>query len=247
MTRQPGARAALLRLFAVQGVWTNERMHGVGMAWAAAPMLDELSGVDPQRLVEARVRAAEPFNCHPHLAGLALGAEVRAEFDGVPGAQIARLRLALGGPLGALGDQFFWAGLVPLLAGMTLALAAIGAGPWAVLLLLIGYNAVRVRVAAWSLRTGLDHGTAVGAALQRSWLPRGATAIGPWAGLAVGVALPLMLRWLLVERLPLEIGATAGIAMMTALCAWRLRGMLSPVRVALGLVAVVLLVRLGAG
>lgn len=247
MTSRTGTGAAQGRLLALQGVWSHERMHGVGMAWAAEPLLRDLGQSDPQRLAEARIRAAEPFNCHPVLAGLALGASVRAEYDGLPGAQVSRLRTALGGPLGALGDQLFWAGLVPLLVGATLALVAIGYGPAAILVLLVGYNVVRWRVAAWALTAGLRAGTDVGTVLQQSWLPRAASGIGPWAGLAVGLALPLVVRWMAVTRPGTEVLAISVLALGTAALAWRLRAQLPPVRLALGLVALVLLVRLGVG
>ena len=51
---------------------------------------------------------------------------------GVPGAQIQRLRTALCSPLGALGDQLFWAGLVPVLMAARWSAVALGAagGPW---------------------------------------------------------------------------------------------------------------------
>ncbi len=240
-----GAGRAILRLFAVQGVWTYERMHGIGMAWAAEPLLEDLGRVDPQRFTEASIRASEPFNCHPHLAGLALGAEARAEYDGVPGAQVARLRLALGGPLGALGDQFFWAGLVPLLCGVALTLVALGFGPVGVLVILLGYNAVRLLVARWALETGLAHGMGVGKAMQASWLPKAASGIGPWAALAVGLALPLMLRAGTVGLDGRQQIATAALAAVTAGAAYRLRAALPPVRLALALVVIVLLFTLG--
>ena len=127
-----GGWRAWLRLFAVQGTWNYERMLGVGMGYAAEPLLEDLKTVDPVRHTEAVVRSAEFFNCHPNLAGLALGATARAEYDGVPGAQIARLRTALCSPLGALGDQLFWAGLVPLLVGAALVGIVLGARWWAV-------------------------------------------------------------------------------------------------------------------
>ena len=81
-----GQLRALLRLFAVQGTWNYERMLGVGMGYAAEPLLEDLKTVDPVRHSEAVVRSAEFFNCHPNLAGLALGAMARAEYDAVPGA-----------------------------------------------------------------------------------------------------------------------------------------------------------------
>ena len=112
-----GGWRALLRLFAIQGTWNYERMLGVGMGYAAEPLLEDLKTVDPVRHGEAVVRSAEFFNCNPNLAGLALGATARAEYEAVPGTQIARLRTALCSPLGALGDELFWAGLVPAARG----------------------------------------------------------------------------------------------------------------------------------
>ncbi len=108
-----GGWRALLRLLAVQGTWNYERMLGVGMGYAAEPLLEDLKTVDPVRHSEAVVRSTEFFNCHPNLAGLALGAIARAEYEAMPGPQIVRLRTALCSPLGSLGDQLFWAGLVP--------------------------------------------------------------------------------------------------------------------------------------
>ena len=80
-----GGWHAWLRLFAVQGTWNYERLLGVGMGYAAEPLLEDLKTVDPVRHTEAVVRSAEFFNCNPNLAGLALGATARAEYDGVPG------------------------------------------------------------------------------------------------------------------------------------------------------------------
>ena len=71
--RVKGASRALLRLMAVQGAWSYERMIGVGMGYAAEPLLKDLGAVEPARLPEATARSAEFFNCHPYLAGLALG------------------------------------------------------------------------------------------------------------------------------------------------------------------------------
>ena len=160
-----GGWRALLRLLAVQGTWNYERMLGVGMGYAAEPLLEDLKTVDPVRHGEAVVRSAEFFNCNPNLAGLALGATARAEYEAVPGAQIARLRTALCSPLGALGDELFWAGLVPALVGLALAAVVLGAGWWAIVGFLVLYNLVRFATAIWALRTGLDAGMRVGAAI----------------------------------------------------------------------------------
>jgi len=60
-----GVVRAFLRLLAVQGAWNYERMTGIGLGYAAEPMLDELKQADPARHAEASVRAAEYFNSHP--------------------------------------------------------------------------------------------------------------------------------------------------------------------------------------
>jgi mannose/fructose/N-acetylgalactosamine-specific phosphotransferase system component IID len=184
-------------LFAVQGTWNYERMLGVGMGYAAEPLLEDLKAVDPVRHGEAVVRSAEFFNCHPNLAGLALGATTRAEYEGVPGPQIVRLRTALCSPLGSMGDQLFWAGLVPSLIGFTLVAVVLGAGTWAILLFLLAYNAVRVWTAYWSLQTGMASGMKVGSAIGSSWLPRALEWAGPTAGFALGLALPVVAVWYL--------------------------------------------------
>jgi PTS system mannose-specific IID component len=188
---------ALLRLFAVQGTWNYERMLGVGMGYAAEPLLEDLKAVDPVRHGEAVVRSAEFFNCNPNLAGLALGATARAEYEAVPGAQIVRLRTALCSPLGAMGDQLFWAGLVPALVGVTLVAVVLGAGWWAIAGFLLTYNAIRLWTSVWSLRTGMASGMQVGAAIGSSWLPRAIEWVGPAAGFAIGTAIPVVAVWFL--------------------------------------------------
>ncbi len=192
-----GGWRALLRLLAVQGTWNYERMLGVGMGYAAEPLLEDLKTVDPVRHSEAVVRSTEFFNCNPNLAGLALGATVRAEYEAVPGPEIARLRTALCSPLGALGDELFWTGVVPALVGASLAAVVLGAGWWAVVALLVVYNIFRLITGVWALRTGFAAGMKVGAAIGGSWVPRAVARIGPIAGFTIGLAIPLVAGWFL--------------------------------------------------
>jgi PTS system mannose-specific IID component len=192
-----GRTRALLRLLAVQGAWSYERMTGVGMGYASQPLLEDLASTDPARGREATARSAEFFNCHPYLAGLALGASARAEHDGVPGGQIQRLRTALCSPLGALGDQLFWAGLVPILMSLALVAIASGGGGLALVGVVLLYNVVRVLVTRWALMTGLERGMQVGTAISASWLPRTAARIAAPAGWAAGLAVPVVGAWLL--------------------------------------------------
>lgn len=227
---------ALWRLCSVQGAWNYERMTGIGMGHAAEPLLEDLESADPGRHAEAAVRASEYFNSHPYLAGLALGALVRAEYDLVPGAQISRLRAALTSPLGALGDQFFWAGVVPAAMGLAILGVVGGYGLLATVLVLVLYNAGRLLTGIWALRTGLASGMKVGAALGDSWLPRAVTPAGLLAGLVIGLAVPLGADWLLDP-----LGRRAAIVtVLTALAglvaSWRLGPRITAVK--FGLVAI---------
>jgi mannose/fructose/N-acetylgalactosamine-specific phosphotransferase system component IID len=212
---------ALWRLLAVQAAWSYERMSGIGVGHAAAPLLRDLYRHRPPVERRAAVaRSAEYFNSHPYLAGVAVGAVVRAEQDGVSGAAITRLRVALSGPLGAIGDQLVWAGQVPLLVGATLAAIPVVGWP-AVLVAVIVYNVLRLRLTLWGLDLGLAHGTGVGAALRNSALPRLADDAQRAAAFAIGLALPVGGGWVLgalpsAGHLPILAVALLGAVLMLA-------------------------------
>lgn len=191
-----GRLQALLRLVAVQASWTYERMQGIGIAVAEEPLLRPLER-DPERARAARARSAQYFNAHPFLAGAAVGALAKAELDGEPGERILRLRTALSGPLGALGDQLFWAGIVPATMGVALIAVALGGGLGEVVLCVLAYNCLRVAVTWWGLHVGLAHGIKVAHAISESWLPRMAPRAGDLAALVLGFAVPVMAVWLL--------------------------------------------------
>ncbi|HEX5962791.1 MAG TPA: PTS system mannose/fructose/sorbose family transporter subunit IID [Gemmatimonadales bacterium] len=238
-----GRIRAMLRLFAVQGTWNYERMLGVGMGYAAEPLLEDLKAVDPVRHGEAVARSAEFFNCNPNLAGLALGATTRAEYEAVPGPQIVRLRTALCSPLGAMGDELFWAGLVPALVGAALVAVVLGAGWSAIAGFLLAYNAVRLWTSYWSLRVGIQSGMRVGAAISASWLPRAIERVGPIAAFSIGAAVPMVAAWYLKPfGWSAGLGA-AGVAMAgIALTRW-FAPFLTTVRFALAAMVFLLILR----
>ena len=187
----PGIKRTVARLLGVQSGWTYERMGGIGVAFAARPLLE--ARVPVERRAEAIARSAEFFNSHPWLAGLAVGAEVRAEQDQVAPEQIRRLRTALGGPLGALGDRVIWAGIFPLLSGVAI-LGSLALGwmiPVAVVLIAL---LVRLEMTRWALACGLESGMQVAAVLKRSVLSRFGTSLGVAAAVAVGLAVPVFAR-----------------------------------------------------
>jgi PTS system mannose-specific IID component len=240
-----GSLSATLRLLFLQGAWNYERMIGVGMGFAAQPLLEDLKSADPLRHAEASVRSADFFNSHPYLAGIALGALVRCEYDRLPGGQIARLRVALTSALGALGDQVFWAGLVPASVGAALVGVALGAGLWWVGAIFLLYLAIRVGTGIWALRTGLRSGARVGDAITQSWLRSAALHGGLVAGLLIGMAVPAVTGWLL-RPLGYDTVLLAFITLMLGLLAgWRFGPRITAVKFGLGAVGLALLLAWG--
>jgi PTS system mannose-specific IID component len=193
----PGFRTALVRLFTIQAAFTYERMIGVGFGFAAEPMLRGLRRRDggPAALRAAVARQSRFFNAHPYLASLAVGAAARAEMDGVPAERIERLRSALIGPLGSLGDRLIWAGWLPACAAIGLLLIACSAGIWAVVAFLVLYNVMHVSLRVWGLREGWRAGVGVAGALASPGLQRALELVAPLAALLVGAALPAVLGW----------------------------------------------------
>ena len=169
-----GGWRAWLRLFAVQGTWNYERMLGVGMGYAAEPLLEDLKTVDPVRHTEAVVRSAEFFNCNPNLAGLALGATgaggVRRRSPARRSPGSGRRSAARSARWATSSSGRVWC---PLLVGAALIGVVLGASWWAVLGFLVLYNLARVATGVWALRTGLDAGMGVGTAIAQSWISEG--------------------------------------------------------------------------
>lgn len=203
-----------LRTFLVQASWSYDRMIGLGIAHASEPLLRSLpGGADGERHNEALARSSEFFNAHPYLAGIAVGAVSRAEHDAVPPEQVRRLRGALVGPLGSVGDKLIWAGVLPTAAGVGLVLAA-RVGPVAGAAAFLGlYNVAHLYLRTWALRAGWRHGTNVARVLSSPVLQRGMRLAGPVAAVSVGVALPLVAAWLADGLAP---NARLGVALVAA-------------------------------
>jgi PTS system mannose-specific IID component len=141
-------------------------------------------------------RGTQFFNAHPYLCGLAVGAAARADHEGAPPAQIERLRTALCGPLGSLGDSLVWAGWLPLTSGLALVAVALGLGWWGVVGFLVVYNIGHIMLRNWALRAGWAHGLDVASALRHPALQRSGAVVGPTMALAMGAALPLVASFL---------------------------------------------------
>ena len=197
----PGFGVAVARLFMIQAAWTYERMLGIGFGFVAEPMLRGLRrDGDGAAFREAVARQSRFFNAHPYFASLAVGAAVRAELDGVPAEKIERLRSALAGPLGSLGDRLIWAGWLPACAAIGLLLVAVSAGPWAVVTFLVLYNVMHVWLRIWGLKAGWRSGVRVAGALAAPGLQRALEMVAPVAAFLVGCALVSVLAWVPVHR-----------------------------------------------
>ena len=165
--------AAWARTFAVQGSWNYSTLVGTGIAYAMLPVLRRVYAGDPVRLRDAVLRGMQPFNGHPYLCAMAVGALARLEEDQVDEETIERFRRALRGPLGTVGDRAIWGQWRPisLLAAMLVYL--IGApAVWSVVVFLVLYNGGHISVRAWGYATGWQAGLQVGRLLKTSWLER---------------------------------------------------------------------------
>lgn len=235
--------AMLLRMLAIQGAWNYETLLGNGIGFAMEPALRLLpEGVHSPRFKEAMARQSKYFNAHPYLASVAVGALARAELDGEAPAKIERLRTALAGPLGSVGDRLVWAGWLPFCSLLALTVYGFGGGAGAVLgTFLIVFNVGHIALRVWGLRAGWKHGMRVAQALGNPVLRRGPDVIAPLAAFMAGLGVPLaMLRVIGPGRTLLGIvlvGAAAG-----ALLIVRLQGKIEGWRLALGVLSLLILV-----
>ena len=183
----------LLRSFTLQGSWNYRTMLGGGFAFAILPVLRRLHQGDPEGLQKAVRRHCEHFNAHPYLSGVALGAVVRMEAEGVDPEQIRRFKTAVRGPLGGLGDTLVWAGGLPALLLVALAFVILDAPAWmAPLGFLGGYNLGHLALRLWGFRVGFRNGPSVGTRLRDTDLRKWGGRIQALGIVALGSVLALL-------------------------------------------------------
>jgi PTS system mannose-specific IID component len=189
MSRLTGAAVAatFVRSFFVQAAWNYHTMLGTGFAFALLPGLRRIHRGDRAGFEQAVARHVDHFNAHPYLSGVALGATLRLEDEGVAPETVARFKTAVRGPLGSLGDRLVWARWLPLVALSSLVLFWLGARWVAVTgLFLVVYNVGHLSLRAWALRVGLASGRDVTGRLADARLADRATALGGPVALALG-------------------------------------------------------------
>lgn len=229
-----GMIAAWARTLIVQASWNYDRMVGIGVAYAMEPLLRDLpGGRNNGRYLAAITRVAGFFNAHPYLTGMAAGALARVEYEGVPEAQADRLRRALIGPLGSVGDQLIWAGWLPLSVAIGLVVAVLASVPAGAVTFLAVYNAVHLTLRTWGLAAGWRAGIGVAGELAGRVVHAGLRFGAAAAPFSVGLALPLVASWLLREFGGSERVGAAVVALLGLLLVRVLSPTLSGVRLGL--------------
>ena len=188
-----GLGRVFVRSLLLQGSWNYRTMLGGGFGFAILPALVRIHGHDAEALRAAARRHSEHFNAHPYLSGIALGAVVRMEADGVEPERIRRFKTAVRGPLGGLGDTLVWAGGLPALLVLALALVVLGTPAWAAPLVFFGcYNAGHLALRLWGFRVGFQSGPDVGTRLRDTDLRKWGGRVQALAILLLGVLLALL-------------------------------------------------------
>jgi mannose/fructose/N-acetylgalactosamine-specific phosphotransferase system component IID len=105
------------RSFFIQAVWNYHSLLSIGLCYTLVPAAKRIF-TDRSERVKFLCRHLNFFNAHPYFASFAIGSIVRVEEEQQvcrqpdPG-KVERLKNALIGPLGAIGDQVFWANIKP--------------------------------------------------------------------------------------------------------------------------------------
>lgn len=183
-----------LRSLLLQASWSYEGMQSLGFAYALDPALRRLHGDGPARK-EGLLRHLEFFNTHPVLASAILGCVARLEEEGGAGgaAGVRRLKAALMGPCGAIGDSLYWGALKPLFALIALHGAVTG-HLWAPAVLVGGFGTANLLGRAVALWLGYRRGERIVEALSRWNLPRWALWVKGLCAVLLGTLMMVQLR-----------------------------------------------------
>ncbi len=128
-----------LRSLSLQGSWNFPRMQGLGFYFSLVPWLRKVSG---EGFKEACHRHLDYFNTNPYLSAYVLGAVARLEEER-EGETAVEVRNSLMGPLGAVGDGFYWATWLPWVVLLSLAVSLFRVA-WAPVILVLLYNTVHL-------------------------------------------------------------------------------------------------------
>ncbi len=158
------------RCLFLQAAWNRRGMQNLGFAYAIDPALRALYGEDRERRERALHRHMGFFNCHPYMAAAIVGGaihhEERVAAGAEPSAQPLQYKVALQGPLAAIGDGFFWTALRPFFGALAAAGALLVGWP-AIVGALVLYNVIHLALRIHLFRAGYLRGDALVAEVAR--------------------------------------------------------------------------------
>ena len=151
--------SAFFRSFLIQSSWSFERMQSLGFFYSIVPAIRAIHKTE-DKFKEACRRHLEFFNTNPYMAPAIIGATIRLEEDGASDDDIKRLKNALMGAYGALGDSLFWSSLRPLAAVSGVIFALLGF-LWAPGVFLVIYNLPHIFVRCYGMIMGHKMGIGI--------------------------------------------------------------------------------------
>lgn len=187
--------SVFFRSFLIQAVWNYQSMLSIGFCFALVPVANKLFK-DRQKRIEFYNRHLNFFNAHPYFSSFALGAISRIEEDMViqgndEYVKVDRLKNALMGPLGAIGDQLVWATLKPAsILVCLLAVMLIDAYESKIIflfVLLIVYNIPHLYIRIFGIVKGYQAGYDVYKILKIERFKTVKNVYGALGGLALGI------------------------------------------------------------
>jgi mannose/fructose/N-acetylgalactosamine-specific phosphotransferase system component IID len=182
----------------IQAVWNFKTLLSIGLCFCMIPVGKRLYP-DREEYRAFLKRHLCFFNAHPYFASYALGAIARLEEEAVKNKQIDhrsidKLKNALIGPLGSLGDQYFWAAIRPASALIGFTIIALSRDLTvqigAIILILVLYNVPHLYIRAAGIWHGYQSGYMVHKQLKAEKFARvkniyqfsGAIALGLFIG-----------------------------------------------------------------
>lgn len=149
LTRQDINRFAWRSLL-LQASFNYERMQASGWLYGLLPALQKIH-INPKDLSRAMKGHMGFFNTHPFLVTFVMGIVLAMERSKQNVNSIQSTKIAVGAPLGGIGDAMFWLTLLPICGGIGADLALQGSIMGAVVFFLL-FNLVH-----FGLRFGLAH------------------------------------------------------------------------------------------
>lgn len=149
LTRQDINRFAWHSLL-LQASFNYERMQASGWLYGLLPALQKIH-TNPRDLSRAMKGHMGFFNTHPFLVTFVMGIVLAMERSKQNVNSIQSTKIAVGAPLGGIGDAMFWLTLLPICGGIGADLALQGSIMGAVVFFLL-FNLVH-----FGLRFGLAH------------------------------------------------------------------------------------------